>query len=339
MKSSTHGISVVIPMHNCEATIYDTLDSLVSSDFSPDEVICVDDASTDETVAVVKRFADHCSIPVNIVELSSKIGPAGARNHGAKESRYSHILFVDSDVVLHVDTIYSLMKRSQTLRYRGAVVSLYDEVNLAGGWLSDFTTLYSAFNYSQDAENGSSHFSSQCAVVSTHDFFHVGGFDESYPRATVEDIDFGLRLHAASVPVVAESKARVSHNSAYDFRRFIRNYWNKCFDFSNLFISRGKEFRENRGYGGRHAQFSMAAIAFFLIAFSATTITSHAWWAVMGTCLFLSIHWRRFILCTKYHFGARRVLPFCGLKILVLGICGLASITAVISKRLGLNPI
>jgi len=323
---------VIIPMYNCETTIRATLDSLISSNLPPDEVICVDDASGDDTVLVVKRFTDCSPIPVKMVELSPGCGPAGARNRGAKESGYSHLLFVDSDVVLRADTIATLMKRSESLEFRGAVISLYDEHNLAGGVLSDFTTLYSAFNYSFDSAWGSSHFSSQCALVSRDDFFRVGAFDETYPRATVEDIEFGLRLHAATIPVVSEPEARVSHNSSYDFRRFVMNYWNKCFDFSYLFFSKRNMFRDRQGYGGRHAQISILLISILILSVFGTMIWSCAWWSFSGACGLLVFHWRRFMSYTERRLGIRRVIPFLGLKILILGICAIASIVAPISR-------
>ena len=59
-------LSVVIPAHNEEGTIVETLGGLVSTlerEQIDHEVVVVDDSSTDETHAVVERFAeDHPTV-------------------------------------------------------------------------------------------------------------------------------------------------------------------------------------------------------------------------------------------------------------------------------------
>lgn len=91
-------LSVVIPAFNSAATIGAALDSVCGQE-GVGEVIVVDDASTDDTVAVVDRWRGEAGAGVacRIVRLNSNMGPAGARNAGMKEATGEWIAFLDAD--------------------------------------------------------------------------------------------------------------------------------------------------------------------------------------------------------------------------------------------------
>lgn len=86
-------ISIVIPVYNEEYYIQGLLESLSHINYHKDdyEMIVVSDASTDGTVAVVKRFPS-----VRLVELSKNVGRYYARKAGAEAAIFQNILFVDS---------------------------------------------------------------------------------------------------------------------------------------------------------------------------------------------------------------------------------------------------
>ena len=90
--------SVVIPLFNKEAAIECTLRSVLRQTRPPDEVIIVDDGSTDGSVAVVNRLleTEPTGIPVRLLEQANQ-GVSAARNHGADEARSDYIAFLDAD--------------------------------------------------------------------------------------------------------------------------------------------------------------------------------------------------------------------------------------------------
>jgi glycosyltransferase involved in cell wall biosynthesis len=87
-------VSVIIPAYNAAATIAGTIDSVIAQTLQDFEIICVDDGSTDGTLAIIKRYGDR----VQLIEQANS-GPAAARNNGARNSSGEYLAFLDADDV------------------------------------------------------------------------------------------------------------------------------------------------------------------------------------------------------------------------------------------------
>ncbi len=85
-------ISCIIPVFNCEAYIERALDSVLGQTTPVDEIIVVDDGSTDDTPQILHRYADSAS-----VIRQSNAGPAAARNRGIEASSGDLLCFQDAD--------------------------------------------------------------------------------------------------------------------------------------------------------------------------------------------------------------------------------------------------
>ncbi len=90
------GISVIVPTYNREKLLRRALDSVAGQSFCCDEIIVIDDGSSDDTGAVVSDFKAHCSVSVRYLFQENK-GPAAARNLGIRESKHTVLAFLDSD--------------------------------------------------------------------------------------------------------------------------------------------------------------------------------------------------------------------------------------------------
>src|SRR5690606_6609676 len=64
------------------------------------DIIVADDRSTDGTPDVVRQVASDSPVPVRLVTLEERLGPAGARNAALKLAQGELIVFVDSDEVV-----------------------------------------------------------------------------------------------------------------------------------------------------------------------------------------------------------------------------------------------
>ena len=85
-------LSVIVPNYNRAALIGETLDNLLRQTRAPDELIVVDDGSTDDSVREIERFGSR----VTLIRQANA-GPAAARNRGLAASRGALIQFFDSD--------------------------------------------------------------------------------------------------------------------------------------------------------------------------------------------------------------------------------------------------
>lgn len=97
-------ISAVIPAYNEEANIGNVLQVLVTVK-SLDEIIVVDDGSSDNTAQVASSFG------VKVIKLKHNIGKGGAMAEGVKSAVNPIILFLDADLVgLKDEHIHELIK-------------------------------------------------------------------------------------------------------------------------------------------------------------------------------------------------------------------------------------
>lgn len=85
--------SVVVPLYNKGAHIVETIESVISQNYTDFEVIIIDDGSTDDGLAKVKSVADH---RIKIHEQKNQ-GVSAARNRGVKEAAGEYVAFLDAD--------------------------------------------------------------------------------------------------------------------------------------------------------------------------------------------------------------------------------------------------
>ncbi len=89
-------VSIVIPVYNKEKYVAATLESALQQTYRPIEIVCVDDGSTDNSLAVIKRYANNFS-EISVLKLSVNTGVSFARNHGIRNCSGSYILPLDAD--------------------------------------------------------------------------------------------------------------------------------------------------------------------------------------------------------------------------------------------------
>ncbi|MDR3179633.1 MAG: glycosyltransferase, partial [Holosporaceae bacterium] len=97
IESATPFMSVVIPAYNAAGTIWRCIRSLDAALGQIEhEILVVDDASTDNTAAVVQKLTEVYK-NVRLIQQENNQGPGPARNRGLKEARGEFLWFVDAD--------------------------------------------------------------------------------------------------------------------------------------------------------------------------------------------------------------------------------------------------
>ena len=96
--------SVILPLYNKEKEIANTLKSVLNQTYKADEIIVVDDGSTDNSKEVIKKFKD-----VKLIEQKN-CGVSCARNRGIKEARNEYICFLDADDLWEEDFLEEIKR-------------------------------------------------------------------------------------------------------------------------------------------------------------------------------------------------------------------------------------
>lgn len=97
-------VSIVISAYNAERYIAQTLDCIINQTMQDVEIICINDASSDGTLHIIKKFAKK-EDQIVIINNENNQGAAICRNIGIERSTGAYICFLDADDVYSLDMI------------------------------------------------------------------------------------------------------------------------------------------------------------------------------------------------------------------------------------------
>jgi Glycosyl transferase family 2 len=205
------GISVVIPTYNRAGLIGETLDAVFAQTLAPDEIIVVDDGSTDDTPSVLASYGNRMR-PVRIANSGDLV----ARNTGLKAAHGDLVAFCDSDDLWMPDF---LAEMSGQWRAEPKLMACYADFRILQ---DDALSSRSKFEDAPDAfwsglrPTGRDAgvfdeaiverlllfqpFFPSCMMVARAAFLQAGGWDEGVSRMVGCDLATALRV-AALPPV------------------------------------------------------------------------------------------------------------------------------------------
>ena len=88
-------VSIIVPVYNVEKYLSKCLESLINQTLKDIEVICVNDGSTDDSLSILKEYANKDS-RIKIIDKQNE-GVSVARNTGIEVATGEYLMFVDSD--------------------------------------------------------------------------------------------------------------------------------------------------------------------------------------------------------------------------------------------------
>ena len=183
-------VSVVIPTFNHAKFLKKALDSVVAQTFQNWEAVVVNNFSTDNTIEVVKSFADP---RIKLFNFSNNGVIAASRNHGLKEAAGDFIAFLDSDDVWYPNKLQKCVEQASA----GYQFICHGEL-----WInSDLTQRTVMYGPASNATYNRLLYKGNCISTSTTFIAKsllgsVQGFDENPEIITTEDYDLWLRLAA-----------------------------------------------------------------------------------------------------------------------------------------------
>lgn len=208
-------LSIVIINHNRELSIKQCIKNVLSQKEEGDEVIVVDDNSTDNSKFIIEQYKDGIN---EILSINSYGNRAYTRNIGAEYAHNNIIVFVDSDVIIgpnNLELVRKSFKDNKVVALNGNVfgnnhdveqfefssnISMDEFINMVN---QDFSILHdypSYFDHRYNNESISNNrniwndFYTSFAAIRRKEFIEVGRFDEQFQTWGAEDIDLAYRL-------------------------------------------------------------------------------------------------------------------------------------------------
>lgn len=102
-------VSIIVAAFNAEAYIGDCLNCLVNQDYQNIEILVCNDCSTDETLAIVERYADQDS-RIIIINNETNLKATTSRNKCINSSNGQYIMIQDADDVCESNRVSQLLK-------------------------------------------------------------------------------------------------------------------------------------------------------------------------------------------------------------------------------------
>ncbi len=187
--------SVIVVTYNSSSVISECLRSLTNNDPSCQEIIVIDNASSDQetTRRLTERFPD-----VRFIANQKNIGYGAAVNQGARLASADYIFFMNPDVVIPKGTIEKLISFMESHADCGACSSLIQTPEKPWWYRWLFLSMPIDIARGRTGKRGSCYkakFLLGCAVLVKRDFFleELGGFDERF-FLYYEDNDLGKRI-------------------------------------------------------------------------------------------------------------------------------------------------
>lgn len=103
-------VSVILPVYNGAAYIRQCLDSLLAQSLKEIEIICINDGSTDDTLAILKEYSKR-DARIRIIDQENA-GAGAARNKGIEIAEGKYLSFLDADDYFDRDMLKSAYQRS-----------------------------------------------------------------------------------------------------------------------------------------------------------------------------------------------------------------------------------
>jgi GT2 family glycosyltransferase len=213
---SVADISIIVPFHRNVAMLQRVLAPFQDRPASAEIVIAVDGPTSEDWEPVARE------VGARGVQLPVRSGPAAARNRAAEGAAGRILMFVDGDVIAAPDALDRVLTVMREEPGVAAVFGAYDASPEEAGFVSQYKNLSHRYVHCTTAREART-FWAGLGAVRAEAFRAVGGFDESFRRPCVEDIELGYRLTGAGYRIVVEPSIQGKHLKRWTVGSAIRS--------------------------------------------------------------------------------------------------------------------
>ena len=200
-------VSLYIPVYNGESTIKSVLKSTFALNPGPDEIIVINDGSTDNTFAILKSYKNK----INIINNKSNIGLAASRNLGVLSSKNEDVASIDADVVVSEDwleNLYQTKKKFNSALCGGKLIEKYKDKNIYNFW-RHVHARQNPFG-EKDIENINRALAGSNILVSKTAWKKIRGYNTIY-KTHGEDFSFCNKILSYGYKISYSGKAKSYH--------------------------------------------------------------------------------------------------------------------------------
>jgi glycosyltransferase involved in cell wall biosynthesis len=216
--------AILIPCYNSARYIRQAIEAAIHQTHSADEIIIVDDKSTDESLAIIR------DLPVQVICQEVNRGPAAARNTALHAATSDIVIFIDSDALADPHLIEAF--DSAYLRASPSVAGIGGcgiEANIQTIY-DTWRSHHSVLNYGPVNRRNVNYLYGICASYHREVLLKIGGFDPYFRASAGEEIDLGYRLRKAGYRLDYYADAKVYHQRADDLDALVNTqskyfYW------------------------------------------------------------------------------------------------------------------
>ncbi|MGZ4397515.1 MAG: glycosyltransferase family 2 protein [Gaiellaceae bacterium] len=206
-------LSAVVPATDTPPTLAACLEAIRAAEEPPEELIAVREA------------------PVP--------GPAAARNRGAREATGEVVVFVDSDVLPHGDAFSRIRRAFGERPELDALFGSYDDSPTAAGTVSGFRNLLH-HHVHQQSPGPAETFWAGLGAIRRDLLLELGGFDERFREASIEDIELGMRLRERGALVELDPGLQGTHLKTWGLRGMVEtDLLRRGIPWTGLLLERG----------------------------------------------------------------------------------------------------
>ena len=211
-------LSVVIPSYNGRELLAQNLPAVIAT--HPDEIIIVDDGSTDDTVDFLKHYFPR----VILLALPHNQGFVTAVNRGVAQAQGDIVVLFNNDVSPHPDCLSPLARHFQDPQLFSVGFlehsSLGQRGKSRGFWHQGLVQHAPAL----DLKLGDTLWTFAASAAYRKSMWHkLGGLDRLFRPAYWEDLDLSYRAHKAGLKVIFDPACQVEHEAESTMKSILGN--------------------------------------------------------------------------------------------------------------------
>ncbi len=266
-------VGLYIPCFNAAGSIRFCLEAVFKQTLPPQEVLVIDDGSSDETSSIASSY------PVRIVTHADNLGLSAARNTAIKNLDTKFIASLDADCIPEPDWLERLMETLSSAQVAGVGGRLLE--SYSSTIFDSWRTVHMKQDWGEERTTPSFLFGAN-TVFRKKNLLEVGLYNLKF-RNNYEDVDLCNRLKKKGYTFIYEPKAMAHHYKSDDFHSLLNTYWRWNYPYyqKNKYYSGPKKFifklKDNLGLANRYLEEDMCARRYKLLYLDFLLAIHHSW--------------------------------------------------------------